>query len=307
MSTTQIHKDIPDRVCRTATEFLDNLRISHPNWRGQHSGKWAFRGQGDARWHLVAKAFRPDTDLAYKGEPVHPPLPPLRQFEMELRVLNHFLFAADRVGLPIPGDNQSLRLPSTVTGKHDYRTWPWPATLEVLAIAQHHGVPTRLVDFSHNPLVAGFFAAESAAKRLPADKESPGDTYIAVWAVDLWHVADGVEAHRSRDQKPTVMWVTASRAANTYLHQQDALFLLDLLANKRKPQPPRLESALLDVARLARLPKPPEPPVVRILLPAAQAMAVLRLLWNEFYHPARLMPAYDNIAALASYRRWLGV
>jgi hypothetical protein len=294
-------------VCRTAAEFLDNLRISHPNWRGQNSDKWAFRGQGDARWHLVPKAFRPDTDLGYKGKPVHPPLPPLRQFEMELAALNHFLFTADRVGLPIPGDNQSLRLPSTIVGKRDYRTWPWPAMLEVLAIAQHHGVPTRLVDFSHNSLVAAFFAAESAAKKLTAGNEVPRDTCIAVWAVDLWYVADGVEAHRARNEKPTVIWVTASRAANTYLQQQDALFLLDLLANKRKQQPPQLETGLLDVARLARLPKPADPPVVRILLSADKAMDVLRLLWNEFYHPARLMPDYDNVAALAQYRRWLGM
>lgn len=307
MSTPRIHKDIPDRVCRTAEEFLDNLRISHPNWRGMRSDKWAFRGQGDARWHLVAKAFRPDTDLAYKGKPVHPPLPPTRQSEMELRVLNHFLFTADRVGLPIPGDNQNLRLPATVTGKRDSRDWPWPEILEVLAIAQHHGVPTRLVDFTHNPMVAAYFAAESAARLADANPQSSRHRSIVVWAVDLNHISAGVRAHGSRGEKPTVMWVTASRATNTYLHQQDALFLLDLLADQRTRRPPRLEDALKDIPRFAKLPQPVDPPVIRILLPARKAKDVLRLLWNEFYHPARLMPDYDNVASLAQYRRWLGV
>jgi hypothetical protein len=43
---------------------------------------------------------------------------------------------------------------------------------ELLAIAQHHGLPTRLMDWTRNPLVAAYFAVQ---------KKFEGDSVIYAW------------------------------------------------------------------------------------------------------------------------------
>jgi hypothetical protein len=56
-----------------------------------------------------------------------------------------------------------------------------------MALARHHGAPTRLIDWTHNPLIAAFFAACNTAE---------GDTGdIAMWAIDrsAVHLSSGCE------------------------------------------------------------------------------------------------------------------
>jgi FRG domain-containing protein len=102
---------------------------------------WAFRGQADATWPLESSLTR---YLKNFGGP------PNEWVRREKRSLHAFKRKAH------------ILLP---------RTPEEGETLEWLALMQHHGAPTRLLDFSWSPYVAAFFALEKAT----AD--------AAIWAI----------------------------------------------------------------------------------------------------------------------------
>lgn len=296
--------------CKTAIDFIAHLRIGHELWGGQPNWDWGFRGQGDADWALMPSAFRPGTLLSFADDAVTGPLEDLNdQHWREYKLIQHFLFLADRVGLSVPGDAQHFRLPpNRVDPRWNPDHWPPDDVLDTLAIAQHHGVPTRLLDITHNPLIAAFFAADDA--RQP--EKVKGAKRLGVWAVDLSMIRQ-VSLH----EESRLIHVTAPRASNSFLHHQDALFLLDRKLSDRFRQTGRFETIdeavmhtecliqSLDASKLRYYQPSPGSPMVKVTAPIELAMDILDLLDREFYNRARIMPTHDNVVDALKWERTL--
>jgi hypothetical protein len=126
--------ELPGRTVSSWRELRDVLE-------DLASAGWAFRGQADASWPLESSLTR---YLRIFGGP------PNMWLARESKILRTFKRKAH------------LLLPRT----------PDPGeTLEWLALMQHHGAPTRLLDFTWSPYVAAFFALERATND------------AAIWAV----------------------------------------------------------------------------------------------------------------------------
>lgn len=135
--------EIEARKAMPETMFTEVRSASWPHLREQLRELpevWAFRGQAQSSWELR-------TTLEREIE-----LPRKRVFA-EARILHRF-------------DSFVHRLVKPGAEPRD--------TFEKLALLQHHGTATRLLDFTHSPYVAAFFAV---AENHGSDS--------AIWAIDL--------------------------------------------------------------------------------------------------------------------------
>ncbi len=224
------YQDILTVKCDSAKDLLEKTQnlILDPPWGIRRRDRWAFRGQANSEWGLVPSAFRPGTKLGYGSSEFSRiatgnDLRGYDQSQAEFYAVHQFLQLADRVGLSVPGDCQLFRENADVSnvvgnriGTHD---WPPAAVYEILATCQHHGVPTRLLDFSYSYRVASWFPANEIVNNFIDERKYER---MAIWALDMDTLFYGMKHNWG---SPFVK-VTVPRASNSYLHAQEGFFLL---------------------------------------------------------------------------------
>lgn len=328
MDATSSDRSLTTECHLTAKSFLSAL-CDAERWvtAGAWYSPWVFRGQRDSNWSLVPSAWRTPSspslrrllvlkekfkelsrevvidetaragrDIEFIVENV---LDAYAQGRAEFQLVLEFVEMADRLGHPVPGMHRYASL----------RDYNWVPELRALShlrfvieaspattLAQHHGIPTRFLDWTRSAATAAFFAASEVET-----VESDGS--IAVWAIrpDLL-MRHGAVAVNGDDAKRYLAY-EVPRAENAYLRAQDGLFLHPAAGCMHFVQHgtwPSFERFALLAQKVQD-----EPVIRKLTLPMGQAGEVLRLLWLNGVSRAHLMPTYDNItSALISKWKW---
>lgn len=320
------HQVVKPKEYSSAAEFLNALATEQWTLSYSWACPWVFRGQSSASWDLTPGAWREPTTTAQKrlaairvgfarqfGDAIRERLEqnPLAkwangdfvvkayaQARAEFELLLQFMQMADELGHQVPNIDVYLRLKH-----HDYlpdvQTFPLlrflPEGNAAAALAQHHGVPTRSLDFTRNPLYAAYFAASE----VPGDGQTKDS--IAVWAIrpDILLEVGRVEKFNSEYKR--FLSGTVPAGENPYLRSQEGLFISPTYGCAHIAKFgtfPNLEAFAAEAQLLTN-----DELIKKLTLPYSEVGELLRLLWLRGVSRAHLMPTLDNVT-LALDGRW---
>lgn len=234
-----------------------------------------YRGQADSKWKLIPSVLREKPPFLTLGlEATADEL-----VTNEVLLISSFVKNCDRIGIRVPGDSQHLRSEHLDIGKQDKflinpSLWPNPELLDVMAMAQHHGVPTRLLDWTRLAYTALYFATSSC---LANYENWQKDSRLAIWALNT----ELLSLH------PSIILHVSAGSVSPHLAAQYGLFTVHPNNGRR--------SEVINIRSLEDLAEDSIHPIFfKYTLPVSEVFRASRLLYKAGFSAADIYPSADG-------------
>lgn len=216
----------------TVDAIFETLRLSNVSMFGEAPiSQWLFRGHASVDWRLVPVVWRTSflttyrwpnpliANLAAEAAQKYPSRLPNRdrlaesieRLLVEYSLYRDFALLASDLAL-IDDVGQLPHLTEVL--QPDASDFLKRSPCFLATVAQHYGVPTRLLDWSRDPLTALFFALE----------EPTSGTDLLVWAFDAGAYQNHQRINRAGATDPHVDVYFGSGRSNDYLRAQRGAF-----------------------------------------------------------------------------------
>lgn len=250
--------------------------------------QWIFRGVSDSKFRLIPKSLRSKEE----DEATHILLNSYNKCKKraELAIICEFYTQCHRGGLNLPHLQYDLhkillnaQIEDLVHFQNDQPTWPMPELLPIFGLAQHYGIPTRLLDWSLNPFVAAFFAAQPIQPQTPA--------HLAVWILN----ATAIKNQRLPDTENNIIKIIEPPTANNpNLKLQQGVFTLQPYAEDMK-HIQDLPSHICSSFEKQHI-QDSQPIIIKLELPASERGNLLAQLNAINYSASRIYDGFEGPA-----------